>query len=51
MLIKGNNADFIKDGNTLSDDQFEGQTFDYVLSNPPFGREWKNEKAAVEAES
>lgn len=51
MLIKGNNADFIKDGNTLSDDQFEDQTFDYVLSNPPFGREWKNEKAAVEAES
>lgn len=51
MLIKGNNADFIKDGNTLSDDQFESQTFDYVLSNPPFGREWKNEKAAVEAES
>ena len=51
MLIKDNNADFIKDGNTLSDDQFEGQTFDYVLSNPPFGREWKNEKAAVEAES
>ena len=51
MLIKGNNADFIKDGNTLSDDQFEGQAFDYVLSNPPFGREWKNEKAAVEAES
>lgn len=51
MLIKGNNADFIKDGNTLSDDQFEGQTFDYVLSNPPFGREWKNEKTAVEAES
>ena len=51
MLIKGNNADFIKDGNTLSDDQFEGQTFDYILSNPPFGREWKNEKAAVEAEA
>lgn len=51
MLIKGNNADFIKDGNTLSDDQFEGQTFDYILSNPPFGREWKNEKAKVEAEA
>ena len=49
MLIKGNEADFIKNGNTLSDDQFPGQTFDYVLSNPPFGREWKNEKAAVEA--
>ena len=51
MLIKGNNADFIKDGNTLSDDQFEGQKFDYILSNPPFGREWKNEKAKVEAEA
>lgn len=51
MLIKGNNADFIKDGNTLSDDQFKGQTFDYILSNPPFGREWKNEKAKVEDEA
>ncbi|MCH4193383.1 MAG: type I restriction-modification system subunit M [Butyrivibrio sp.] len=51
MLIKGNNADFIKDGNTLSEDQFEGQHFDYIISNPPFGREWKNEKAKVEAEA
>ncbi len=51
MLIKGNNADFIKDGNTLSDDQFKGQTFDYILSNPPFGREWKNEKPKVEEEA
>lgn len=51
MLIKGNNADYIKDGNTLSDDQFEGNTFDYIISNPPFGREWKNEKSKVEAEA
>ena len=51
MLIKENNANLIKDGNTLSDDQFEGHTFDYILSNPPFGREWKNEKAKVEAEA
>lgn len=51
MLIKGNNADYIKDGNTLSDDQFAGSTFDYILSNPPFGREWKNEKAKVEEEA
>lgn len=51
MLIKGQDADYIKLGNTLSDDQFPGQTFDYVLSNPPFGREWKNEKAAVEREA
>ena len=36
---------------TLSDDQFEGQKFDYIISNPPFGREWKNEKAKVEAEA
>lgn len=51
MLIKGNNADYIKDGNTLSDDQFEGNTFDYIISNPPFGREWKNEKTKVETEA
>lgn len=51
MLIKGNDANFIKDGNTLSDDQFEGQKFDYIISNPPFGREWKNEKTKVEAEA
>ena len=51
MLIKGNNADYIKDGNTLSDDQFVGNTFDYILSNPPFGREWKNEKAKVQEEA
>ena len=51
MLIKGNDANFIKDGNTLSDDQFEGQKFDYMISNPPFGRGWKNEKTKVEAEA
>ncbi|WP_165071285.1 class I SAM-dependent DNA methyltransferase [Desulfovibrio sp. ZJ200] len=51
MLIKGNEADFIKSGNTLSDDRFAGRQFDYILSNPPFGREWKNEKAAVEREA
>ena len=51
MLIKGNDATKIRSGNTLSEDQFAGQTFDYILSNPPFGREWKNEKAAVEKEA
>lgn len=49
MLIKGNNAD-IRNGNTLSDDQFSGKTFHYILSNPPFGREWKNEKTKVKEE-
>lgn len=50
MLIKGGNAENMKQGNTLSDDQFEGYKFDYIISNPPFGIEWKNEKSAVEKE-
>ncbi|MDG5856534.1 type I restriction-modification system subunit M [Clostridium beijerinckii] len=51
MLIKGGNANNIKNGNTLSDDQFKEDKFDYILSNPPFGREWKNDKVAVEKEA
>lgn len=51
MLIKDNNADNIRNGNTLSDDAFKGEKFDYILSNPPFGREWKNEKISVEKEA
>lgn len=51
MLIKGNDAERIKSGNTLSDDQFSGETFDYIISNPPFGREWKNEEAIVKNEA
>lgn len=50
ILIKGANADYIKEGNTLSDDVFKEDKFDYILSNPPFGREWKNEKTAIEKE-
>lgn len=50
MLIKGGDAENMRHGNTLSDDKFEGYKFDYIISNPPFGIEWKNEKAAVEAE-
>ncbi len=51
MLIKGNNSDYIKNGNTLSNDMFSGQTFDYIIANPPFGREWKNEKRVIEEEA
>ncbi|MBY6836774.1 SAM-dependent DNA methyltransferase [Clostridium botulinum] len=51
MLIKGENANNIKNGNTLSDDQFKEDKYDYILSNPPFGREWKNDKKAVEDEA
>lgn len=50
MLIKGGDAENMKHGNTLSDDKFEGYKFDFIISNPPFGIEWKNEKASVEAE-
>lgn len=51
MLIKGNDAQFIRDGNTLSNDKFKTDRFDYIISNPPFGREWKNDKDAVLAEA
>ena len=50
LLIKGEDADQIKCGNTLSGDEFSSVQFDYVLSNPPFGREWKIEKNAVDRE-
>ena len=50
MLIKGGNAENMMHGNTLSDDKFKGYEFDYIISNPPFGIEWKNEKKAVEEE-
>ena len=51
VLIKGGDADNMRHGNTLSDDKFEGYTFDYIISNPPFGIEWKNERKSVEEES
>ena len=51
MLIKGGNASGMKYGDTLSDDAFGGYEFDYVISNPPFGIDWKREQKAVEAEA
>ena len=41
MLIKGQKVDNIKLGNTLSNDQLRNEKFDYMLSNPPFGVDWK----------
>ncbi|MCU7997284.1 class I SAM-dependent DNA methyltransferase [Shewanella sp. SM95] len=41
MLIKGQKVDNIKLGNTLSNDQLRADKFDYMLSNPPFGVDWK----------
>lgn len=51
MLIKGGNASGMKYGDTLSDDQFTGYEFDYIISNPPFGIDWKREKTQVESEA
>ena len=51
MLIKGENSNNIRKGNTLSDDKFPDEKFDFIMMNPPFGREWKSEKDAVEAEA
>ena len=50
MLIRGGNSENMRQGNTLSDDKFSGFKFDYIISNPPFGIDWKVEKKAVEAE-
>ena len=50
MLIKGQDVSRIKLGNTLSDDQLYADRFDYMLSNPPFGVDWKKVEAAVKDE-
>ena len=47
MLIKGQAVEQIKLGNTLSDDQLAGEHFDFMLSNPPFGVEWKKVQKQV----
>ena len=50
MLIRGGDPDNMQFGNTLNDDKFTGYTFDYCISNPPFGIDWKREAADVEKE-
>ncbi len=50
LLIKGEKVDNIKFGNTLSDDQLYGEKFDYMLSNPPFGVEWKKVEKEIKDE-
>lgn len=51
MLIKGGNFSGMKYGDTLSEDAFSDYEFDYIISNPPFGIDWKREKTQVEAEA
>ena len=50
MLIKGQDINSICFGNTLSDDKLAEEKYDYMLSNPPFGVEWKKIKKEIEAE-
>ena len=47
MMIKGQKVENIKHGNTLSNDYLSGKQFDYMLSNPPFGVEWKKVQKQV----
>jgi len=51
MLIKGENVKNIKYGNSFTNDQLKGKTFDYMLSNPPFGVDWKKVKDKIEKEA
>lgn len=50
MLIKGQNPSFIKFGNTFTVDGLENEKFDYMLSNPPFGVDWKKAEKTIKAE-
>ena len=51
MMIRGGDPNNMRFGDTLSEDQFEGYQFQYIISNPPFGIDWKREQKAVEAEA
>lgn len=47
MMIKGNNPENIKNGSTLSIDEFSGLNFNYMLSNPPYGKSWASEQKYI----
>lgn len=51
VLIAGGRTDALRKGNTLLHDLYEGHTFDYVLSNPPFGTDWEVEHTSVVEQS
>lgn len=51
MMIRGGDPNNMRFGDTLSDDKFKDYTFDRIISNPPFGIDWKREQKAVEAEA
>ncbi|MDQ8184082.1 class I SAM-dependent DNA methyltransferase [Pelagicoccus sp. SDUM812002] len=47
MMIKGNNPENIKFGSTLATDDFSGLRFDFMLSNPPYGKSWKSDQKFI----
>jgi type I restriction enzyme M protein len=47
MMIKGKNPEHIKVGSTLSTDEFSGTSFDFMLSNPPYGKSWASEQKYI----
>jgi len=47
MMIKGNNPENIRVGSTLTTDEFAGTTFDFMLSNPPYGKSWASEQKYI----
>jgi type I restriction enzyme M protein len=47
MMIKGNNPENIRVGSTLSTDEFAGNNFDFMLSNPPYGKSWASEQKYI----
>ena len=51
MMIRGRDPNNMRFSDTLSDDQFGGYTFQYIISNPPFGIDWKREQREVEKEA
>ena len=51
MLIKGQNPSNIKFGNTFTVDGLENEKFDYMISNPPFGVDWKKAEKIIKAEA
>lgn len=51
MMIRGGDPNNMRYGDTLSEDQFSGYQFEYIISNPPFGIDWKREEKKVKEEA
>jgi type I restriction-modification system DNA methylase subunit len=47
MMIKGNDPENIKFGSTLATDDFSGTRFDFMLTNPPYGKSWKSDQKSI----